>query len=67
MIEQLTDLPAGVIGFAAKGKIEADDYRNTLMPAVEKAAADGEVRMVLGEMKRFTVAEQSDAVAWAAA
>jgi hypothetical protein len=47
MIETLTDLPAGVIGFEIAGEIVADDYTSTLVPAVERAAASGGVRMVL--------------------
>jgi SpoIIAA-like len=47
MIETLTDLPAGVIGFEITGEIEADDYATTLVPAVERAAAEGGVRLVL--------------------
>jgi hypothetical protein len=47
VIEQLTDLPEGIIGFEITGKIEADDYTTTLMPAVERVAAEGDVRMVL--------------------
>ena len=117
-IEQLSDLPAGVIGFAAHGKLEADDYKNTLLPAVNKAVEAGELRILLvmrefdgispggiwedlkmgmshltawkkvafvtdiewmvhavslfgwmtpGEMKRFPVSEQADALAWVAA
>ena len=48
MIELLTGLPDGVIGFEGNGKIHADDYKNVLVPAVEQATADGhKVRIVL--------------------
>jgi hypothetical protein len=47
MITALTDLPDGVIGFEASGRLEAGDYRDVLLPAVEQAAADGDVRMVI--------------------
>src|SRR6476620_272586 len=47
MITELTDLPAGIIGFEASGKLEAEDYRDVLLPAVERAAASGGVRMLL--------------------
>jgi hypothetical protein len=47
MITELTDLPAGIIGFEASGKLEAEDYRDVLLPAVERASASGDVRMVL--------------------
>ena len=47
MITALTDLPAGVIGFEATGKLRAEDYRDVLLPAVERAAANGDVRLVI--------------------
>jgi hypothetical protein len=48
MIEPLTGLPDGVIGFEAKGEIHADDYRTVLLPAVDALIAKGEkVRIVL--------------------
>jgi hypothetical protein len=47
MITQLTDLPAGVIGFEVTGTLHAEDYRDVLLPAVERAAAEGDVRIVL--------------------
>lgn len=47
MIKQLTNMPAGVIGFEANGKLHAEDYRDVLLPAVEAAAANGEVRIVI--------------------
>ena len=47
MIEPLPDLPAGVIGFKVAGKIEASDYKDILIPAVERAVADGAVRVVI--------------------
>jgi SpoIIAA-like len=47
MIKDLTDLPAGVIGFETAGKIRAEDYRNVVLPALERAAATGDVRFVI--------------------
>lgn len=47
MIEELSDLPAGVIGFEASGGIRAEDYRDVVLPALERAAATGEVRFVI--------------------
>ena len=32
MITELTDLPAGIIGFEASGKLEAEDYRDVPAP-----------------------------------
>jgi hypothetical protein len=47
MIKELTDLPAGVIGFETTGKLHAEDYRDVLLPPLQRAAADGEVRVVI--------------------
>lgn len=47
MIGELSDLPAGVIGFEASGRIRAEDYRDVVLPALERAAATGEVRFVI--------------------
>lgn len=48
MIEPLTGMPDGVMGFTATGEIEADDYTKVLIPAVEEQVAAGnELRMVL--------------------
>jgi len=48
MLKPLTDLPAGVIGFEADGEIHADDYTDTLLPAVSAALAEGgQLRVVL--------------------
>jgi hypothetical protein len=47
MIKPLEDLPDGVIGFESAGKLEAQDYRDVLIPAIEKAAEQGKVRVVV--------------------
>ena len=47
MITELSDMPAGVIGFETSGKIRAEDYRDVVLPALERAAATGEVRFVM--------------------
>ena len=47
MLETITALPPGVLGFEAKGEFHADDYRNyrnVLIPAVEAALQRGEKR-----------------------
>jgi hypothetical protein len=47
MIEQLENMPAGVIGLRAAGKVTAEDYKEVLAPAIESALADGgKVRLV---------------------
>ena len=47
MMKEMSDLPAGVIGFDSSGRIRAEDYRDVVLPAVERAAAAGEVRFVI--------------------
>ncbi|MFF7442723.1 STAS/SEC14 domain-containing protein [Streptomyces sp. NPDC008122] len=47
MISQLENLPDGVVGFEASGKISAEDYRDTVLPALTRAARAGEVRFLL--------------------
>ena len=47
MIKEMSDMPAGVIGFEASGKMQAEDYRDVVLPALERAAAGGEVRFVI--------------------
>ena len=47
MLNPLADLPPGVIGFEASGKLHEEDYQDVLLPAIQKAAADGEVRIVI--------------------
>jgi hypothetical protein len=47
MIKELSDMPAGVIGFETEGKIEGEDYRDVVLPALERAAKEGEVRFLL--------------------
>lgn len=42
MIELLEDLPDAVLGFEAIGEVEADDYENVLVPAVEAALEDND-------------------------
>jgi hypothetical protein len=47
MIKELSGMPSAVIGFEVLGKIEAEDYRDTILPALEGAAAAGEVRFLI--------------------
>ena len=47
MLIEIPDLPPGVIGFEVSGKLETKDYREVLLPALQRAAADGEVRIVI--------------------
>jgi hypothetical protein len=36
MVEKIPDLPDNVLGFAAKGKVTANDYESIIIPAVEE-------------------------------
>ena len=47
MLTTISDLPVGVIGFSVSGKLESDDYRDVLLPALEAAADSGEVKIVI--------------------
>jgi SpoIIAA-like len=47
MITELNDLPEGVIGFEAEGKLGAEDYRDVVQPAIERAGKAGEIRAVI--------------------
>jgi hypothetical protein len=52
MIQQLPNLPDGVIGFGAVGAVDASDYKTVLDPAIDAAvAAHQKVNLVfeLGE------------------
>ena len=47
MLTKIPDLPSGVIGYEVSGKLETEDYRDTLMPVSQAAAANGEVRVAI--------------------
>lgn len=47
MISELHDLPPGVIGFQVSRQLQAEDYRDVLLPAIERAAESSEVRVVI--------------------
>ncbi len=48
MIRALDDLPEGVLGFQATGRLTAEDYTQVLAPALETAKADsGRIRVLL--------------------
>lgn len=46
MIERMDDMPAGVIGLRASGKLTRDDYRDVLEPALKEATDSGEARVL---------------------
>lgn len=52
MIERMEGMPAGVLGFAAKGEVTGEDYEQVLIPAVESALTEHDeisLLYVLGE------------------
>jgi hypothetical protein len=46
VVGRIEEMPAGVIGLRASGKLTKDDYRNVLEPALEEATGSGEARVV---------------------
>ena len=72
VIRELSDLPPGVIGFEVTGALRAEDYRDVVLPALERAAAGGEVRFVtvipeFHGMPGGALWQDLKAIAWAAA
>ena len=47
MITELSDLPDGVIGFEASGTLQAEDYRDVLLPAIDRATEHGDLRVLI--------------------
>ena len=47
MIQELAGLPKGIIGFVVSGTVRAEDYGDVVLPALERAAAAGEVRFLM--------------------
>ena len=47
MIKELSDLPPGVVGFEISGMVHADDYRDVVLPVVQRAYASDEFRFVI--------------------
>ncbi|WP_327091748.1 STAS/SEC14 domain-containing protein [Nonomuraea sp. NBC_01738] len=50
MLEPITGLPDGTIGFRAIGEITADDYQGTLLPNLDQALLDHEKVWLLFEL-----------------
>jgi hypothetical protein len=46
MIERITDVPDGVMGIRASGKLTRNDYKNVLEPALKEAVDSGEARVL---------------------
>ena len=41
MLRQITDMPAGTIGFEAIGEVEDDHWENTVEPVLRREIAEG--------------------------
>lgn len=56
MIKELGGMPEGVVGFEASGMVHADDYRDVVLPALERAGEKGDIRflLVIPEFKGMT-------------
>jgi hypothetical protein len=46
MVERMDDVPAGIIGLRASGKLTKEDYTEVLEPALKEAMDSGEARLV---------------------
>jgi hypothetical protein len=46
MVETLADMPQGVVGLRASGKLTKEDYTGTLEPALKAAMDSGEARVI---------------------
>jgi SpoIIAA-like len=46
MVERMNDMPEGVIGVRASGKLTKDDYTGVLEPALKEAMDSGDARVV---------------------
>jgi hypothetical protein len=47
VIKELSGLPPGVIGFEVTGKVQAEDFRDVVLPAFESVAKTGEFRALV--------------------
>jgi hypothetical protein len=44
MVNELSDFPPGVIGFEVTGKVQAEDFRDVVLPIFQSAAKRGKFR-----------------------
>jgi hypothetical protein len=47
VIAELDGMPPGVVGFKASGVLHAEEYRDVILPALERAAEQGAIRFVI--------------------
>ena len=46
VIQRIPDVPAGIVGLKASGKLTVDDYRDGLEPALKEGIDSGELRLL---------------------
>jgi hypothetical protein len=63
VLERITDLPEGVLGFTASGELSGDDYRGVLVPAVDAALGQHEKLRLLYVLGHDVTGVSADA-AW---
>jgi hypothetical protein len=56
MIERMSDMPEGTLGFRAAGEIEREDYDEVLVPELRRALANG------GELRTLYLIEDLDEI-----
>ena len=56
MIKELDNMPDGVVGFEVGSMVHTDDYRDVVLPALERAGEKGDIRflLVIPEFKGMT-------------
>lgn len=59
MIERLSDMPLGTIGFRVTGEVQRKDYDEVLVPDLERAVAAGEALRTLYLIEQFDEIEPS--------
>jgi hypothetical protein len=59
VIERIDDMPAGTLGFRASGRLDVDEYKRVLLPALHEAVEAGRVRLLFQagpDFERFDAA-----------
>jgi hypothetical protein len=59
MIESLSDMPPGTLGFRVTGEVQREDYDKVLAPELERAVAAGEGLRTLYLIEKFKEVEPS--------
>ena len=47
MLQLMNDVPAHVVGIRALGNVTKEDYETTFVPAIERAAKNGEINFIM--------------------